>query len=113
MLERLKRLPFVVKFLQIRHPSNSTCGICGLPWASCKSHDITIKQGYGFFPVCEWCWNNKSYIDNRQTIIDLFKKWRNECDGSYELPYTLSEMLYAFEIDWILTHNNIGDGTKE
>lgn len=101
MKERLKRLPFVVKFLQIIHPSNSTCRICGLPWASCKSHSITVDQGYGFFPVCEWCWNHKSKRENERAVIELFHKWHRTEYGS---PFALEQMIDAFKSDWELTH---------
>ena len=113
IIDRLKRLPFVVKSLQAKHPSNSTCKICGLPWASCISHDIILSHphngvaGKGFFPVCKWCWEHKSYQENQQAVIDTYWMWRNQCDGSYELPHTLSDMLHAFETDWILTHKKI------
>jgi hypothetical protein len=107
MLERLKRLPFVVKLIQVRHPSNSTCKICGLPWASCYSHTIIVKHckdgvaGSGFFPVCEWCWNHKSKRENERAVIELFHTWHRTEYGS---PYTLEQMIDAFKSDWELTH---------
>lgn len=101
MKERLKRLPFVVKFLQVRHLSNSTCGICGLPWASCQSHDITVGPDCGFFPVCQWCWEHKSKRENKRAVIELFHKWHRTKYGS---PYTLDQMIDAFNSDWKLTH---------
>lgn len=113
MFERIKRLPFFVKREQKKHPHNSTCKICGLPWPSCKSHTIPVVRaedsdigvGRGFFPVCEWCWNHKGYAHNRHAVIATYRMWKNECDGSYELPYTLREMLCAFHRNWKETHD--------
>lgn len=115
MFERIKRLPIVAKWLRKRYPYNSTCKICGLPWPSCESHTIMVREctnsqsGKGFFPVCEWCWNHKSYAENRSAVIATYRMWQRDCDGSYELPYTLREMLVAFHKDWVKTHKDWKD----
>ena len=111
MIERIKRLPFVVKYLQKKHWKNSTCKICGLPWSSCRSHTIEVREctdfqsGKGFFPVCEWCWNHADYERNLQAVKDTYAMWERECKGRYDLPYTLEEMLEAFGKDWNQTHS--------
>ena len=110
MIERIKRLPFFVKREQKKHPHNSTCKICGLPWPSCESHTIMVREctpsqsGKGFFPVCQWCWEHKNYAENRLAVIKTYRMWKEQCDGSYELPYTKEEMLEAFDRDWKQTH---------
>ena len=112
MIERIKRLPFIVKFLQKKHYYNSTCKVCGLPWSSCELHSISVVSidespdgiGKGFFPVCQWCWEHRNYAENRLAVIKTYRMWKEQCDGSYELPYTKEEMLEAFDRDWKQTH---------
>jgi hypothetical protein len=56
-IERIKRLPFVVKAYQILYPSFGTCGICGLPWSVCKPKFIALSDSLGTFSLCEHCWS--------------------------------------------------------
>lgn len=100
MREKIKRWPIVAWFLRLRYPWNSTCLICGLPWSACKDHSIPIDMGRGFFPVCEWCWQHKSYRQNREAVIKLYRNWV-VMGGS---PYTLGQMLNAFDEEWKKTH---------
>lgn len=100
LLERIKRKPFVAGVYRMMHPSYSTCGCCGLPWAVAKPHHIDMVEctdehcGRGFFPVCEWCWQNKSWEEISNAVIDLHKFWFFDgLEHGYEPPYTLKEML--------------------
>lgn len=101
MIEKIKRWPIVAWFLRLRYPWNSTCLICGLPWSACEDHSIPIDMGCGFFPVCEWCWKHKSKKENERAVIALFHEWNRTQYGS---PYTLGQMLDAFDKDWEETH---------
>lgn len=55
LFERIKRKPFVARIYHVMHPSYSTCGCCGLPWAVAKPHHIDMTEptdescGGGFF----------------------------------------------------------------
>lgn len=100
MREKIKRWPIVAWFLRLRYPWNSTCLICGLPWSACEDHSIPIDRGHGFFPVCEWCWRHKSYRQNREAVIKLHRNWA-VMGGS---PYSLVEMIDAFDKEWKKTH---------
>ena len=101
MFERIKRWPIVAWFLRKKYPYNSTCGICKLPWSVCEIHSIPIGERNGFFPTCQWCWEHKSKSANKGEVIRLWTRWWLTKEGS---PYTLQEMLDAFEKDWKLTH---------
>ena len=107
MIEKIKRWPIVAWFLRLIHPCYSTCRICGLPWCACESHSISVvectdfRAGSGFFPVCDWCWTHRSKEENRSAVIGLYYEWAHDEHGS---PYTLKEMLDAFERDWEETH---------
>lgn len=101
MIERIKRWPIVACFLRLRYPYNSTCGICKLPWSACDSHNIPMDDYRSFFPVCEWCWEHKSKKENERAVIALFHEWNRGESGS---PYTLGQMLDAFDVEWELTH---------
>ena len=100
MKERLKRLPFVAKIYRSLHPTYSTCGCCGLPWAVVKSHTIAMQEcnekhsGHGFFPVCEWCWQHKTQEEIDNAIIKLHRLWEIDCRAlNIEVPYKLEDML--------------------
>lgn len=56
-IEKLKRLPFVVKAYQVIYSNDSTCEICGLPWAVCKARCVNLSDTIGTFSLCEHCWN--------------------------------------------------------
>lgn len=62
-LEEIKRLPLVVKAYQHLYPDNTTCGICGLPWAVCKPKFIELDDSLGTFSVCEHCWNKATLLE--------------------------------------------------
>ena len=99
MKERLKRLPFVAAIYRALHPSNSTCGCCGLPWAVVKSHTIEMEEndhggGSGFFPVCEYCWQHKPQKEINKAIVRLYHWWEYDCErAGVEVPYKLDDML--------------------
>lgn len=59
-IERIKRLPFVVKAYQILYPSYGTCEICGLPWSVCKPKFIALSDSLGTFSLCEHCWSKST-----------------------------------------------------
>ena len=99
MKERLKRLPFVAAIYRALHPSNSTCGCCGLPWAVVKNHTIHMEEndrggGSGFFPVCEYCWQHKPQKEINKAIERLYRWWEYDCGrAGVEVPYKLDDML--------------------
>ena len=107
LIERIKRTGLLVRYYQTLHPDNSTCGCCGLPWAVVKPHSIDMVEctnehsGQGFFPVCEWCWQNKPYIEIVNAVINLHEFWaiNGRLEG-YEPPYTLQEMLKKTREDY-------------
>ena len=94
--QKIKRWPVLIPIFRILHPHESTCGICGLPWSSCRpSHTIdmvecTDKQvGKGFFPICEHCWQHESLDAILTAVYDLHEFWLNEgCQ-----PYKLEDMI--------------------
>lgn len=95
IIEKIKRLPFVTPIFRMLHPTNSTCGCCGLPWASVKHHTIMMAKDRGFFPVCEYCWQTKSKEEIDKAITDLYIWWEHDSIRyDFEVPYTLDEMLY-------------------
>lgn len=100
-MEKIKRWPIVSWFLRMMYPYNSTCGICKLPWETCEIHSIPIGKICGFFPTCQWCWEHKSKEENKREVMKLWQRWTLEEHSS---PYTLQEMLDAFERDWEETH---------
>lgn len=101
MIEKIKRWPIVAWFLRTLYPYNSTCLICGLPWASCKEHCIPLDDNSGFFPVCQYCWEHCSETENRDAVLRLYKKWTlTGC----RLMFSEQELLAAFEKDWEETH---------
>lgn len=102
MFERIKRWPIVAWFLRIKYPYNSTCGICKLPWETCEYHAIQMDDYKGFFVTCEWCWEHKSKEENKEAVIALYRSW-SRYTGS---PYTLGQMLDAFDQEWELTHKD-------
>jgi hypothetical protein len=100
-LECLKRMPPFSWLLKLTGLGYSTCGVCGLPWNRCESHNIELKDRYNtFFPVCEHCWNHASKEKNREAVIKLYVEWKrmgfNGISGA--------EMLEAFEENWNETH---------
>lgn len=56
-IERIKRLPFVVRAYQTLYPSFGTCEICSLPWSVCKPKSIELSDSFGTFSLCEHCWS--------------------------------------------------------
>ena len=99
MIERIKRLPIVARHIRKKHPYYGTCGMCNLPWSACEKHLIPLDNCHSFFPVCEWCWMHKSKLKNGVEVIRLWMKWERE--GA---PYSIGEMLVAFDKEWELTH---------
>lgn len=101
-VDRMKRLRPIVRYYQRKHPSNSTCYHCGLPWAAvrvsgrdCGIHFVDIGEDNGFFVCCEHCWRRMDDIQKIDAVIALYKEWES-CGGS---PYTEEEMLEALERD--------------
>ena len=100
LLERIIRVPFISSIFRIMHPNYGTCGCCGLPWALAEGHSIDMVEctdehcGEGFFPVCEWCWQHKSFDEITNAVVSLYEFWY--IDGlkhGYKPSYPLSEML--------------------
>lgn len=110
MFERLKRLPFMVKMAQKKHPDNSTCYICGLPWAVAEPHVIPMREateshgGCGFFCVCEHCWERAEKRRVENGFEQLYHQW---CDMTHgNPPYELTDMYIAFDKEWDKTHKD-------
>jgi len=102
IIERLKRLPFVAAQYRRLHPSNSTCGCCGLPWAVVTPHSIQMRDprpgvsGSGFFPVCEYCWQHRPQVEIDNAIVELHRWWeRDSILYDIQVPYSLEAMLDA------------------
>ena len=94
ILEELKRLPFVTPIYRALHPTNSTCGCCGLPWASVKHHIVKMAPDRGFFPVCEYCWQTKKKDKIIKAVMDLYYWWElDSIRDNFEVPYKLSDMM--------------------
>lgn len=109
MFERFKRLPFMVKRAQKRHPDNPTCYICGLPWAEVEHHVVPMGADVrgnrrGFFCVCEYCWNRaeKRLVENG--FEKLYHSWCEMTHG--HPPYELADMYIAFDKEWDKTHKD-------
>ena len=106
IFERLKRLPFVAALLRMKHPYESHCFICHLPWSSCKHHFVDLTEctdehcGEGFFTVCEYCWQRASWDEIGRSVVELHSWWQR--DGHNEL--TLIEMLEKAHKDYNRTH---------
>ncbi len=59
-LEELKRLQPIAETYRAIYPSESTCGICGLPWSACGPKIINISgEGLGVFYVCPYCFKTQ------------------------------------------------------
>lgn len=112
MIERIKRLPIVARWLRKRHPHNSSCHICGLPWSSCRSHVIPVVRveesdigvGRGFFCVCEYCWNHAEKRQVEEGVEHLYHRWCQDTLGNP--PYGLTDMYIAFDKEWVKTHKD-------
>lgn len=107
LLERIKRKHLVARLYRAMHPSNSTCGCCGLPWAVAKPHHVDMIEptdescGGGFFSVCEWCWKNKSWNEISNSVVDLHLYWqRDGLKHNYAPPYKLTDMLAKTQQDY-------------
>jgi hypothetical protein len=100
MSQRIVRLPIIADIIRIISPTYSYCHLCGLPFNRTEWHDIPVHYGDGYFSVCEYCWNHKSYLDNRRAVVDLHEMW------GINAPYSLHTMLEAFEKEWNITHIN-------
>lgn len=82
----------MAKIFRKLHPSDGTCGICGLPWSSCMPfHNIEMVKctddhhGEGFFPVCEYCWQHESLDAILTAVRRLHKEWVRLGHTTYEL----------------------------
>lgn len=110
--ERIKRKPFMARLYRVLYPTYSTCVCCGLPWAVVKAHIIDMTEcadehcGRAFFPVCEWCWQNKSWLEISNAVVDLHKFWfLDGLEHDYEPPYTLADMLSKAQQEYKQSHN--------
>lgn len=70
--EQIKRLPFAVKAYQKIYPSNSTCGICGLPWSACTPKTVELDEIGGCFATCEYCWERATQEDVMKAHTDAY-----------------------------------------
>lgn len=109
MIEKIKRWPIVAWFLRMLYPYNSTCYICGLPWAEVEHHVVpmgTDVRGHrrGFFCVCEYCWN---HAEKRRVENGFEKLYHSWCEMTHGNPhYELTDMYIAFDKEWDKTHKD-------
>ncbi len=107
MLERLKRLPLVVKYYRRKYPDESVCMCCGLPWSAVKTHFINVPgSNYGFFMDCEYCWGRLSAKEKHQQAKELYRHWAED-SGAEQLNLTLGQMLDAIAIEGLEEHANL------
>lgn len=100
MKEKLKRIPIVVRLLQLLHPAYSRCTICGLPWSNCESHTIQVTRGKGFFHVCQYCWERNDIHTLKQACIPVYNMWLEQYKKFNVKPdITLQQMYDAVEKD--------------
>lgn len=81
-IERIKRLPFVVRAYQILYPSYGTCEICGLPWSVCQPKVVKLSDSLGTFSLCKHCWDMATLSDvmesHTKTYIEQCKSLTKE-----------------------------------
>ena len=102
--QKIKRLPFIVPFFRARHPINSTCGICGLPWPSCKPfHTIEMVEcndehsGSGFFPVCEYCWQHAELGEILIVVRRLHNEWLQQNTEPYKIEDMIENTIHDYQ----------------
>ena len=97
--EKAKRKPFIVDVFKMIYPSESTCGICGLPWSACQpSHVTPTSKGHGCFPVCEYCWETSDRDTLQKAYLGLYTKW---CESGHAPSMSPCEFLGYFDKDWL------------
>ena len=112
--DEIIRLPFVVVAYQQIYPSESTCGICNLPWSVCGMKPIKTTEDKGVFYVCPHCWEKNSLTDILKASVNGYlSQINNLSNRDKELfikEFDLGDILMKIEEEYIKTHHN---GTQD
>lgn len=108
--DEIIRLPFVVEAYQRIYPSESTCGICDLPWSVCGMKPIKIAEDRGVFYVCPHCWEKNSLTDILKVSVNGYlRQISSLSEREKELfvkEFDLGDILMKIEDEYIKSHNS-------
>lgn len=76
--EEYKRLHFNVAKMQKEYPDYSTCAKCGLPWAECTPHSVTVIKLASVFAVCSHCWEHSDLQTIKECHKEVFYQQREQ-----------------------------------
>lgn len=104
------RLPFVVEAYQQIYPSESTCGICDLPWSVCGMKYIKTAEDRGVFYVCPHCWEKSSLTDILKASVNGYLSQINNLPKRdkelFMKEFDLGDVLMKIEEEYIKSHKS-------